>query len=329
MKTIYFNVPGSTSGGGPSIFVYKTAQALSKLGHSIIYDKPQRADAAICIIETGKTLRKVDRKKTKVILRCDGIYNCEYNKLFNRAIRPDMVALHSKLNSDIPAVDHVVFQSQWSKDCIESEIVKRSGPYSIIPNGVDTKLFKPALRQKDGWINLFHIGKIRNGYIMNCLIGAYKELQKRGVNVRLLIAGSMDSECSQVYSVHRGDANIKLLGSLPNNKAPDAFNQGDIYLAPRQGSSSDNVIPEALASGLPCVIPSWGGNAEMLQNGKDGVIVQTGHWTYDQNYINGMADAVEKIVPDLDGFKARARKSAEQNHTIDIMVQKYLKAMGL
>lgn len=329
MKTIYFSVPGSTSGGGPSIFVYKTAQALAQLGYGIIYDKPQRADAAICIIETGKTLRKIDRKRTRIILRCDGIYNDEYNKLFNRAIRPDMTALHSKLTSDIPAVDHVVFQSQWSKDCIESEIVKRVGPYSIIHNGVNTNLFKPVVRQPDGFINLFHIGKIRNGYIMNCLIGAYKELQTRGVNVRLLIAGSMDAECSQVYATHKSDTNIKLLGSFQNNKASDAFRQGDIYLAPRQGSSSDNVIPEALASGLPVVAPSWGGNAEMLQDGQDGIVVKTGHWTYDQNYINGIADAVQKIIPDIGGFKSRARKSAEQNHTIEKMVQKYIKAMGI
>ena len=42
-----------------------------------------------------------------------------------------------------------------------------------------------------------------------------------------------------------------------------------------------------------------------------------------------MADAVEKIIPDLDGFKNRARRHAVKNLTIDTMVDEYLKALGM
>ena len=330
MSIIYFNVPGSPGGGGPSVFVYKTAQALNKHGHQVIYDKPNRADVALCIIETGKTLRKIDRQKTRTLLRIDGIYCKEYwHGGPGRAWRGDMTALHTKLQTDIPSVDHMVYQSQWSKDRIDSEIVKRDQNFSIIRNGVDVKLFRPTPRTPDGFLNLFHIGKMRNGYIMESLIGVYHNLRGRNHKVKLILAGNMDAECSKVYAQHKGDPNIVHLGAFPNTGATKAFGMGDIYLGPRMGSSCDNVIVEALACGLPVVIPSWGGNNELITDEKEGIIVSSGHWDYGPDYIQKLADGVEKIIPDLNGFKLRARKHAVRELTIDKMVEKYLKAMGI
>ena len=331
MSVIYFNVPGSPGGGGPSVFVYKTAQALKKRGHIVRYEKANRANVALCIIETGKTLKQINRNKTKVVLRIDGIYAKEYwHGGPGRAWRKDMTALHNKLKSDVPSVDYMIYQSQWSKDRLDDEIVKRNGPWSIIHNGVDVNLFKPTPRVSDGFINLFHIGKIRNGYIMESLIGTFNELKKRGHKVKLVIAGGMDAECGKVYSAHKSDPNIVHLGAFPNTTAVKAFGQGDIFLGPRMGSSCDNVIVEALACGLAILIPAWGGNSELINDGKEGIIVDSGgHWNYGLDYIQKFADGVEKIIPDLDGFKLRAREHAVKELTIDKMVDRYLKAMGI
>ncbi len=332
MKTIYFNVPGSPGGGGPSVFVYKTAQALSKRGYTVTYTKPNRADAALCIIETGKTLQQVNRQKTRIVLRVDGIYCREYwHGGPERQWRPDMSALHSKLKTDIPNVDHMVYQSLWSKDRIDKEIVKRPDKnWSIIHNGVDVTWFKPIPKQPDENIVLFHLGKMRNGYIMESLIGTYEELLSRGhTNIKLAMAGNMDAECINVYNKHRGNPNIMHLGSVPNPATVRLFAQGDIYLGPRMGSSCDNVIVEALACGLPVVVPKWGGNSELITDGVEGVVVDSGgHWNYGEDYVKKLADGVERIMPDVKSFQARARRKAVQEFTIDIMVDKYLKAMG-
>ena len=330
MAIIYFNVPGSPGGGGPSVFVYKTAAALNKLGHKVIYDKPQRADATICIIESGKTLKRVNRSKTKVGVRIDGAYFKEYwDGSPGRKWRPDMTALHEAIKRDVREVDVMIYQSNFSKDMIDKEIAKRDDKFVIINNGVDISLFRPMDLTKHGEISLFHIGKMRNGYIMEMLVGCYTELKKRGHNVRLTIAGNMDAECAKVFAQHKADPMIKHLGSAPNNKLSPVFGLGDIYLGPRQGSSCDNVIAEAQACGLPVVIPTWGGNKDMVVDGSTGVVVESGKWDYDEAYINSMADGVEKILEDLDGFKARARKHAIDNLNIDTMVKKYLKAFGI
>lgn len=331
MATIYFNVAGDQGGGGPSVFVYKTAKALAAKGHAVIYSNPAKADIAFCIIETGKVLRQIDKTRTKTIVRIDGIYCKDYwTGKPGRVWRPDMTALHNKLKVDIPAVDLVVYQSQWSRDRIEDEIVKRPNKWSIIHNGVDLNLFKPLPRLNDGCINIFHVGKMRNDYLMESLIGTYNELKKRGHKIRLILAGNMDGECQNVYNKYKADSNIKHIGSFPNTKLSQAYAMGDLFLAPRMGSSCDNVIGEAQACGLPVVVPAWGGNQEMVQDGNNGIVVDSGgKWNYGTDYISKLADGVEKLIPDLNGFKKRAREYAVANLSIESMIEKYLKAMEL
>lgn len=330
MAVICFNHQGSTGGGGPVTFVYKTARELQTRGHKVIYSNPQNADAAICIIETGKFRRYCKGAKTKLLLRIDGIYNQEYNTRFNRKIRPDMVALHTKLASDIPNVHHVVYQSNWSKERIDEEIVKRQDSnWSVIHNGVDTKLFTPVNRKPDGFINLMHLGKMRDAYLMESLVGTYDELKKRGHKVALILAGTMDGHCSKVLQPYANDRNVRYLGSSPNTKLTQIYAHGDIFIGPRQGSSSDNVIAEAQSCGLPVVIPSWGGNVDMVKDKETGVVVSTGHWDYGKDYIKKLADGVECIIGDIPEFSKRARIHAVKELSIGKMVDKYLKALGI
>jgi len=330
MATICFNHRGSTGGGGPVTFIYKAAREMGTRGHKITYDKPQNADAAICIIETGKFRRYCKNANTKLLLRIDGIYNAEYNKIFNRKIRPDMAALHAKLTSDIPNVHHVVYQSNWSKERIDDEIVKRpDNKWSVIHNGVDTKLFKPIQRSPDGFINLMHLGKMRDAYLMESLVGVYDILKKRGHKVALLLAGTMDGHCARVLSPYSGDKNVRYMGSKPNTAITKLYAHGDIFIGPRQGSSSDNVIAEAQACGLPVVIPSWGGNVDMVKDKDTGIIVPTGHWDYGKDYIEKLANGVEYIIKDIPGYTKRARTHAVQNLSVEKMVDGYLKALGM
>ena len=64
-----------------------------------------------------------------------------------------------------------------------------------------------------------------------------------------------------------------------------------------------------------------GGDRSHRRNGMAG--------DYDQNYINNLADSVELIMQDLNGFKKRARDHAIKELSIDKMVNKYLQVMGL
>jgi len=328
MSIIYSNVsPGAQ--GGPSVFSAKFASGMSKKGHRVIYKNPQSANVALAIINVGK-LARLDRNKTKLFLRIDGIYNDLYNKKFKRAIRPDMKALHNDLRVNIPKLDGVIYQSEWSFNAIQNEIVRCDKNYSIIHNSSDPNVFKPlGTRKDDGYTNLLAIGLMRDHYYMNTLIGTYSELKKRGVKVRLMLVGTMDGACKKLFIQHKADSNIKHLGSFPNKKLNQAYNMGDIFLSVRQGCSSNQTTSEAQMSGVPILTSSWGGDKEMILNEKSGIIVSGGKWDYDNTYIQNLADGVEQIIPDLAGYKKRAREHAVKNLGVDTMIGKYIKAMGL
>lgn len=330
MAKICFNHRGSTAGGGPVTFIYKTARELQKRGHSVTYSNPNTADAAICIIETGKFRKICAGVNTKILLRIDGIYNAEYNKKFNRPIRPDMTALHTKLAEDIPAVDHVVYQSNWSKNRIDDEIVVREDEnWSVIHNGVDTNLFAPRASSSDGSVRLIHVGLMRDAYLMEMIMGTYLGCKKRGMPVKLVLAGGMDAGCQGVFAKHKNDQDIHYLGKFPNTKLADVYAQGDIFLGVRQGSSSDNVIAEAQACGVPVVVPSWGGNVDMVVHESTGQVVPSGKWDYDDEYVHNLTNAVSLISNNLDEYKKNAREHAIKELTIEKMVDRYLEALKI
>ena len=332
MKTIYLSLRGDPSGGGPSVFCFKMANELVKRGYKVIYDNPQKSDIALCIIESGKTFRIVDTKKTKVVVRLDGAYFKEYwhGKTSDRAWRPDMTALHNAIKRDVEKASLMIYQSQFSKNLIDAEIANRNTDFAIIHNGANTNIFKPISRLNDGFVNLFSAGKMRNGYLMESLIGTYIKLKEKQHKVRLILAGSMDNECLLVYNKYKGDSNIKHLGSFPNTKLNQAYAMGDIFLAPRMGSSSDNTISEAQSCGLPVIIPKWSGNVEMVEDGVSGIIVDSeGHWNYGEEYDAKLANSIETMMPKLNEFKKKAREYAVKNLSVESMVDKYLNVMGL
>ena len=331
MAIIYMNLRGSPTSGGPTVAAHRLAQGFLKKGHKVIYDNPNKSDICLCIIESGKTLRQVDRKKTKIVVRLDGIYAKDYwNNSPGREWRPDMTALHQAIKRDVENVDHMIYQSYFSKQLVDAEIIERKDNFSIISNGVDTNTFVVQSRKPDGFINIFSHGVMRNDYLMESLIGVYKELKLRNHNVRLVLVGGMDSQCSVIFNQNKHDKDIIHLGSVPNSNLPKIFINADIGLYPRQASSCDNSVIESLSCGIPIVIPKFGGNSELIYDNKQGIIVDNGgHWNYGPEYIKKLADGVEKIIPDLIGFKNRAREHAIKELTLDKMTNKYLKAMGL
>lgn len=329
MAVIYMSLKGSLTSGGPTVAAARLASGFASRGHNVIYDKPNRADVCLCIIESGKVLRQVDRKKTRVCVRLDGAYfkNYWHSKTPDRQWRSDMDSLHAAIKRDVGLADCMVYQSEFSKRMIDAEIAERKSNFAIIHNGIDTKLFSPKKR-KDDFINLFHHGVIRNAYIMEALLSIYKNVSLNN-KVRLVIVGSLDAECRKIYEQNKSDTNIRYLGPIQNSKLSTVFELADIGIYPRQGSSCDNAVIEALSSGVPVVLPKFSGNSELISDGVHGCAVESNNWDYGDSYYKRCSDGVVKILGDLDNFKKNARLHAEKELNIGKMISSYLKAMGI
>ncbi|MCD6680946.1 MAG: TIGR03088 family PEP-CTERM/XrtA system glycosyltransferase [Burkholderiaceae bacterium] len=93
----------------------------------------------------------------------------------------------------------------------------------------------------------------------------------------------------------------------------------DIYALPSLAEGISNTLLEAMASGLPCVATSVGGNAELIEDGTSGTLVAS-------NDANAMAAALGRYARDerlREAHGACARTRAVERFGIDRMITDY------
>ena len=88
------------------------------------------------------------------------------------------------------------------------------------------------------------------------------------------------------------------------------------------------VISEALACGVPVVVPAHGAPKEyMLPQG--GVTVETEQFCYNDEFCRRMAKGINKVRENWPYFSTGARQSAVENLSIEKTMNSYLDFMGL
>jgi phosphatidylinositol alpha-mannosyltransferase len=135
---------------------------------------------------------------------------------------------------------------------------KFSKPKIVIPNGIDLKEFGPdkglirKFASKDK-INILFVGRIEERKGLIYLLEAYKILEKRFDNLRLIIVGSgpLKQECED-FVRKNGLKEVYFEGYRKDSELPRYFSTCDIFCSPAIfGESFGIVLLEALASGKP------------------------------------------------------------------------------
>ena len=108
--------------------------------------------------------------------------------------------------------------------------------------------------------------------------------------------------------------NIKFLGELPNNDVIGLIKLCDVFLMLSEKVIFDLVVIEALACGANVVVSNQGGNKEIIQNGKNGYLV-------DQDNYYVVAKTILSIKEKQ--FYESAIKTSK-NYSLERMVDQYL-----
>ena len=91
------------------------------------------------------------------------------------------------------------------------------------------------------------------------------------------------------------------------------------FALPSLAEGISNTILEAMASALPVVATDVGGNADLVQDGRSGVMVPAGD-------VPAMADAILRLVLDPAGARAMGqigREVVERRFSLGAMVAAY------
>ncbi|DAB34820.1 MAG TPA: glycosyl transferase [Sulfurospirillum sp. UBA12182] len=135
------------------------------------------------------------------------------------------------------------------------------------------------------------IGRISKEKNIELLVDVFNQLPEHTLTV--IGTGSLEKELK-----NKANSNIIFLGQVNNTELQDYFNKNDIFILPSLSESWGLVIEEALYFGLPVLISDNCGASELIENGKNGYIVNTENL---YNIINQIDDKLYKTL--LDGVK--------------------------
>ena len=176
---------------------------------------------------------------------------------------------------------HIVTPSNWLASCVRSSNLMKSWPVTVIPNIIDTELFKPldktscrkiTMLDDDKTIILFGafagiINRLKGfELLMNALDKASDELPN---NSELVIFGQekpSDFNCGKFTKV-------KWLGHIKDEKKMcELYNSADIVVVPSKVEAFGLVAAEAHACAVPVVAFRHSGIQEVVTHKKTGYL---------------------------------------------------------
>lgn len=165
----------------------------------------------------------------------------------------------------------IVTPSKWLKNLVEKSFLKDYN-VQIIPNGIDTNLFKP--------IN----GEFRKKYNLKdkkIILGVASEWTKeKGYDDFIKLSKILDDEY-KIVLVGLSDKQLKrisdnIIGITRTENVEELveiYSDADIYFNPTYADNFPTTNLEALACGTPVVTYNTGGSPECL-NGKNGLVIE-------------------------------------------------------
>jgi glycosyltransferase involved in cell wall biosynthesis len=190
----------------------------------------------------------------------------------------------------------------------------------VIPNGVDTNRFSPgAERPVRKGVVVGTAGSLTAVKNQAMLVEACSALADRGLDVDLRIAGEGPERDRLVQLAEsRGmGRRMALMGHVSD--VPAFLRELDIFVLPSLSEAHPNALLEAMACGLACIGTRVGGVPEVLDEGRCGLLVDSGD-------TGGLVSAMAALAADVNrrrGLGIVARERVRRAYSLDKMIEAY------
>jgi len=222
------------------------------------------------------------------------------------------------------ACEAMVPSRQQLDGTVRSYLLRRSRVH-VVPNGISTEEFKPGSRDEaraklglgPGPI-LLCVGRLARDKGFATAIEALGRIADPDARL-VVLGGGPERELLEETARKAGvSSRIDFLGSKPRAEVIDHLAAADIFLFPTERDEAAPLVPlEAMAAGLPVVASDIGGGAELIENGKSGVLVPPAA-------VDPLAQAIDSLLAD-DALRRRmgeaARERIVERYTIEAMTR--------
>lgn len=186
---------------------------------------------------------------------------------------------------------------------------------SVIPNYIDTKLFKPAEYEKNYTNRLVFIGRLSKQKNLFNLIDAISQTK-----LVLDIYGQGQLGDKLDLCAKRLGARVNFMGVVPNNELPQILNRYRYFVLPSLYEGMPKSLLEAMACGLVCIGTDVEGINEIIENDVDGYLAKSTDAT-------DIAKAIDKAISLSDG--SILLKAVEKIHDKFSLAEAVTKENGL
>lgn len=181
--------------------------------------------------------------------------------------------------------------------------------YDLTNRVFDRRAKRSELGISENKIVLTNIGRVTKDKGLEILLQSYLELITKYDNIILCIAGDgyYLSEIRNEYKQMIDEGKILILGKISDVK--ETLLASDIFVFPTLHENLSNALLEACYVGLPIVATNVGGNPEVVEHEKTGLLVEP-------NNVSALSKAIELLINDerlrTDLAKAASLKIKEE-----------------
>lgn len=154
------------------------------------------------------------------------------------------------------------------------------GHYELIPNGIDTEVFRPdvpPIPRFDGHPTILFVGRFnesRKGF--KYLLEALALVRREFPTCQLLVVGPGDPRrYRSLVERYELGPHLRFVGSVSPHELPRYYTACDVFCSPATGRESFGIVLlEAMASGKPVVATDIRGYRFVVRHGVEGLLVE-------------------------------------------------------
>lgn len=151
------------------------------------------------------------------------------------------------------------------------------------------------------------VGEMREKKGLTTLLSAYAQMHKRRLTALLIVGEIRHGEDSQTFEEIRvsiPESNIIVTGYISPNDLPAYYSLIDIFVHPSLHDGMPNAILEAMACEKCVIATPVGGTKELIENGKNGMLVNV-------NDANALAEKILELLDDREKRESLGKNARE------------------
>ncbi len=175
-------------------------------------------------------------------------------------------------------------------------------------------------RTREAGLRVLTVGRLVRGATykgVDTLIEAVAWAKSGNVPVHLIVVGDGDDLPRLRRRVHECELDecVSFLGAVSDADLHRLYHDCDVFALPSKGEGFGIVFLEAMACGKPCIGGDHGGTPEVIENGRDGYLVQHGD-------VKQLADRLMRLARDpvlVRHMGERARRKVRERFSLSHM----------